>query len=141
MEQAGPVVEIKNVTKRFGDFVAVKDVSLSLDKGNFLTIVGPSGCGKTTLLRMIAGFADPSEGDIIINGQPVADVPPAKRNIGMVFQGLALFPHMTAAQNIGYPLRVRRFDRSAVADRVAEYLKLVKLDGYADRRPNELSGG
>ena len=141
MEQAQAVVEIKNVTKRFGDFVAVKQASLSLNKGQFLTIVGPSGCGKTTLLRMVAGFIDPSEGAIAIKGQPVADVPPAKRNIGMVFQRLALFPHLTAAQNIAYPLRMRRFDRAEIADRVAAYLRLVKLDDLGDRRPNELSGG
>ncbi|MCB1490741.1 MAG: ABC transporter ATP-binding protein [Rhodobiaceae bacterium] len=141
MTAADHMVEIRDVTKAFGDVVAVDAASLSLARGDFLTIVGPSGCGKTTLLRMIAGFETPTAGEIRIHGRPVADVPPHKRSIGMVFQRLALFPHMTAAQNVAYPLKMRRFDPAEIPDRVARYLDLVKLSGLGDRRPHELSGG
>lgn len=135
------MIEIKRVSKRFGEIEAVKSVALTVRRGEFLTIVGPSGCGKTTLLRMVAGFERPTEGEIEINGERVEDVPPYKRSIGMVFQRLALFPHMTAAQNVGYPLKMRRFDPSEIPDRVSEYLELVKLSGFEGRRPHELSGG
>ena len=135
------MVEIKNVSKTFGSVRAVYDASLSLARGAFLTVLGPSGCGKTTLLRIIAGFVAPTEGEVQINGKHVADIPPYKRSIGMVFQNLALFPHMTAAQNIAYPLKMRRFDRKEIPDRVSTYLRLVRLDGLGDRRPQELSGG
>ncbi|MEQ9812216.1 MAG: ABC transporter ATP-binding protein [Azospirillaceae bacterium] len=135
------MVEIRDVSKAFGDTLAVDRASFSLSKGEFLTIVGPSGCGKTTILRMIAGFLEPSGGEILIDGRPMANVPANERSIGMVFQRLALFPHMTAAQNIAYPLKMRRFDARAIPDRVNEYLKLVRLEGFGDRRPHELSGG
>ena len=135
------MVEICDVSKAFGDFLAVDGASLSLDKGEFLTILGPSGCGKTTLLRMIAGFSKPNAGHILINGGQVENVPPHRRSIGMVFQRLALFPHMTAAQNVAYPLKMRGFDPATIPDRVAEYLKLVRLEGYEKRRPHQLSGG
>lgn len=136
-----PLVEIDNVSKRFGATLAVNQASLSLAKGKFLTIVGPSGCGKTTLLRMIAGFETPTDGTIRINGSDIRSVPPHGRSIGMVFQRLALFPHMTAGENVAYPLKMRRFDPKTIPDRVREYLKLVKLEGFEDRRPHELSGG
>ncbi len=135
------MVAIEGVTKRFGTFEAVADAAFTLDRGEFLTIVGPSGCGKTTLLRMIAGFERPSAGKIRINGADVSAVPAHKRAIGMVFQRLALFPHMTAADNIAYPMRRRGFPKAAIAPRVAEMLDLVRLPGYGDRRPHELSGG
>ncbi|MCP4386017.1 MAG: ABC transporter ATP-binding protein [Hyphomicrobiales bacterium] len=135
------MVEITNVTKTFGDITAVDAATLSVDRGDFLTIVGPSGCGKTTLLRMVAGFETPSTGDIRIHGKQVADVPAYRRSIGMVFQKLALFPHMTAAQNVAYPLKMRRFDPKEIPGRVERYLDLVKLGGLGDRRPHELSGG
>ncbi len=135
------MVEICDVSKSFGDFRAVDDASLALPKGEFLTILGPSGCGKTTLLRMIAGFSKPDAGKILINGGEVENVPPHKRSIGMVFQRLALFPHMTAAQNVAYPLKMRGFDTKTIPDRVSEYLKLVRLQGYEERRPHQLSGG
>ncbi len=135
------IVEIRSVTKRFGDVTAVDAASLSLNKGDFLTILGPSGCGKTTLLRMIAGFMQPDSGEILIGGQPVKDLPPHKRSSGMVFQRLALFPHMTAAANIAYPLKMRRFDPKTIPDLVERSLKLVRLEGLGKRRPNELSGG
>lgn len=125
----------------FGQSVAVKDVSFELQNGRFLTILGPSGSGKTTLLRMIAGFLKPTRGEIFINGKAVSAVAPHKRSIGMVFQKLALFPHMTAAQNVAFPLKMRRHDATKIASRVSEFFKLVRLSGYEDRRINELSGG
>lgn len=126
---------------QFGDFRAVKNASFELDNGRFLTILGPSGSGKTTLLRMIAGFLTPTRGEIFINGQAVSAVAPNKRSVGMVFQKLALFPHMTAAENVAFPLKMRRFDARRIASRVTDYLNLVKLDGLEQRRINELSGG
>ncbi len=138
---APPMVEIQGVSKRFGDTVAVADASLTLERGAFLTIVGPSGCGKTTLLRMIAGFEHPSAGRIRIHGADVAALPAHKRAIGMVFQRLALFPHMSAADNIAYPLRRRGHAKAGIAARVEEMLALVRLDGLGERRPHELSGG
>ncbi|MEO3434075.1 ABC transporter ATP-binding protein [Inquilinus sp. CAU 1745] len=141
MTEQARMVEIRDVSKFFEDFAAVDHVNLSLSKGEFLTIVGPSGCGKTTLLRMIAGFSRPSTGEILINGGRVETVPPHRRSIGMVFQRLALFPHMTAAQNVAYPLKMRGFDPATIPERVSRYLKLVRLEGYGGRRPHELSGG
>ena len=136
-----PMVEIAGVSKRFGDVHAVRSATLEVEKGAFLTVVGPSGCGKTTLLRMIAGFAAPSAGEIRIHGDRVDRTPPYRRSIGMVFQKLALFPHMTAAQNVAYPLKMRRFEPSTIPDLVHQYLKLVRLEGFDSRRPHELSGG
>ncbi|MBX3582193.1 MAG: ABC transporter ATP-binding protein [Rhizobiaceae bacterium] len=120
---------------------AVRSASFDLASGRFLTILGPSGSGKTTLLRMIAGFLHPTSGEIFIGGQAVGAVPPHKRSIGMVFQRLALFPHMTAAQNIAFPLKMRRTDARLIPERVERYLDLVKLGGLGNRRPHELSGG
>jgi len=136
-----PMVAVEHVTKRFGDVVAVDRASFTLETGKFLTILGPSGSGKTTILRMIAGFIQPSEGEVYINGRPVSADPPYKRSIGMVFQRLALFPHMTAAENVAYPLRMRRFGGAETADRVARFLSIVRLEGLGDRRVHELSGG
>ena len=135
------VVEIKNVTKRFGGFVAVDDITFSLQKGHILSLLGPSGCGKTTTLRMIAGFEDPSEGDVLISGESMLGKRPYERNVGLLFQDYALFPHMSVEQNIAYGLKRRKFDRSAIGDRVSEMLGLVKLEGFANRRPSQLSGG
>ena len=140
--QAGKIaVSVKNVDMVFGTSHAVKNASFDLDEGRFLTILGPSGSGKTTLLRMIAGFQKPSSGEIVINGTPVSAAPPHKRSIGMVFQKLALFPHMTAAENVAFPLKMRRFDARTIPDRVQRYLDLVQLGPYADRRIHQLSGG
>ena len=122
-------VSVRRVSKVFGDFQAVCDASFDLPKGRFLTILGPSGSGKTTLLRMIAGFDAPTSGDIHINGEPVNSVPPHKRAIGMVFQRLALFPHMTAAENVAFPLKMRRHDARTIPARVERYLELVRLGG------------
>ncbi len=139
---ADPIaVSVKDVGMSFGNVHAVKHASFDLPKGRFLTILGPSGSGKTTLLRMIAGFDRPTSGEIFINGQPVSAVPPHQRAIGMVFQKLALFPHMTAAENVAFPLKMRRHDARTIPEKVERYLDLVRLGGYGDRRINELSGG
>ncbi|MBD0415552.1 ABC transporter ATP-binding protein [Oryzicola mucosus] len=138
---AAAAVSVKRVSKVFGDVHAVREASFDLPKGRFLTILGPSGSGKTTLLRMIAGFDAPTEGDIYIGGQPVKAVPPHKRAIGMVFQKLALFPHMTAAENVAFPLKMRRHDARTIPEKVERYLELVRLGGYGKRRIDELSGG
>ncbi|HWT30313.1 MAG TPA: ABC transporter ATP-binding protein [Propylenella sp.] len=134
-------VSVRHVTKSFGGAAAVEDASFDLRAGSFLTILGPSGSGKTTLLRMIAGFLAPDVGEIVIGGVPVGAMPPHKRSIGMVFQRLALFPHMSAAENVAFPLKMRRFDARTIPDRVRRYLGLVRLDGLGERRVHELSGG
>ena len=138
---SGVAVSVRNVDMTFNGVHAVKDASFDLEDGRFLTILGPSGSGKTTLLRMIAGFQSPSAGEIFINGKPVSSTPPHRRSIGMVFQKLALFPHMTAAENVAFPLKMRRFDATTIPERVQRYLELVHLGGYADRRIHQLSGG
>ncbi|MFB2552800.1 ABC transporter ATP-binding protein [Ensifer soli] len=134
-------VSVRDVGMRFGKVHAVRNASFDLPQGKFLTILGPSGSGKTTLLRMIAGFDAPTSGEIFIGGQPVNAVPPHRRAIGMVFQKLALFPHMTAAENVAFPLKMRRSDARRIPDTVERYLDLVRLGGYGGRRIHELSGG
>lgn len=135
------VVKLNNVTKKFGNFVAVDNASFDLEKGRILSLLGPSGCGKTTTLRMIAGFENPSEGDILINGQSMLGKRPYERNVGLLFQDYALFPHMSVEQNIGYGLKRRNYQRSRISNRVAEMLELVKLTGFENRKPLQLSGG
>ena len=134
-------VEIAEVTKRFGDVVAVDQMSLRIGRGQFYSLLGPSGCGKTTTLRMIAGFEQPTAGEIFLDGQPVAGIPPYRRNVNTVFQHYALFPHMTVAQNVGYGLRQKGIKRDEEKQRVAEALQLVRLANYGSRRTWELSGG
>ncbi|MDQ6603697.1 MAG: ABC transporter ATP-binding protein [Chloroflexota bacterium] len=140
-------VTLTGVTKRYGDAVAVRGVDLAVADGEFVTLLGPSGCGKTTTLHMVAGLIPPTSGVIAIGGRVVADavrgrfVPPNKRNLGMVFQSYALWPHMTLAANIGYPLKLRRVPPQQRAARVHDLLSLVALDGLAERYPHELSGG
>ena len=135
------LLEIRNVTRRFADFTAVDDVSLSVKAGEFFTLLGPSGCGKTTLLRMIAGFDLPDEGAIVLDGVDLKDTPPEKRPIHTVFQSYALFPHMTVAQNIAFPLRMAGKSESEVASGVKAAIEQVKLTGKGDSYPHELSGG
>lgn len=132
---------LRGLVKRYGAVQAVAGVDLEIRRGEFLTLLGPSGSGKTTLLMMIAGFQDASEGDILLDGQPITGTPAEKRNFGMVFQGYALFPHMTVADNIGYSLSVRGRPKAEIAGRVAEMLELVQLTGKEGRLPSELSGG
>ena len=130
MNKSIPAVSAKGLEMQFGNFRAVKDAGFELQHGRFLTILGPSGSGKTTLLRMIAGFLTPTKGEIYINGEGVNAVAPNKRSIGVVFQKLALFPHMTASENVAFPLKMRRFDAKTIPDRVSDCLKLVRLDGF-----------
>ncbi|VDC20270.1 ABC transporter ATP-binding protein [Pseudogemmobacter humi] len=137
-----PAVVVQGVDMDFGTgAMAVKGASFALEPGRFLTILGPSGSGKTTLLRMIAGFQAPTRGEILIGGRPADAVAPHRRSIGMVFQKLALFPHMTVNANVAFPLKMRRHDPRTIPARVARYLDLVRLGGYGNRRIHELSGG
>jgi spermidine/putrescine transport system ATP-binding protein len=138
---APPDVEILDVTKRFGEVTAVDRMTLRIAHGEFYSLLGPSGCGKTTTLRMIAGFEQPTDGEILLDGKPIAGVPPFKRNVNTVFQHYALFPHMDVAQNVGYGLRQRHASRDEEKRRVAEALALVRLTGYERRRTWEMSGG
>lgn len=135
------VVNLRGVTKEFGDVVAVDDANLEIKRGELITLLGPSGCGKTTTLRMIAGFESPSEGAIEINGTDVSNVPPYERDIGMVFQYFALFPHMTVADNIAFGLKMNGFTDDEINDRVTEALEMVALPDVGDRYPQNLSGG
>ncbi len=132
---------LNNVTKRFGEFAAVDDVSLSVPNGSFVCLLGPSGCGKTTLLRMIAGLEEPSSGRILIDGQDITGVPTHRRDFGMVFQSLALFPHLNVADNIAYPLRIRGVPQAERAARVEELLAMIHLPGFGGRPVARLSGG
>jgi iron(III) transport system ATP-binding protein len=134
-------VTLDKVTKRFGRVIAVDRVSLDIAEGEFFFLLGPSGCGKTTLLRMIAGFYDPEGGRILFGGRDVTDVPPNKRNTGMVFQNYALWPHMTVRKNVEYGLSMRGVTRSEMDTRVNRTLDMVQMSPYADRSPNQLSGG
>ena len=134
-------VEIVDVTKRFGDVIAVDRMRLAVARGSFYSFLGPSGCGKTTTLRMIAGFEQPTEGEIYLAGEPVAGVPPYRRNVNTVFQHYALFPHMDVAKNVGYGLRQKGITKADETRRVGEALELVRLNGYERRRTWELSGG
>jgi spermidine/putrescine transport system ATP-binding protein len=139
-EATGSVV-IDRVTKYYGDQTAVDDLSLTIQPGEFLSLLGPSGCGKTTTLRMIAGFERPDEGDIRISGASVLGAPPYKRNVNTVFQAYALFPHMTVAQNVAYGLQQRRTPKAEIRDRVSAALDMVQMRRFADRKPTQLSGG
>jgi spermidine/putrescine transport system ATP-binding protein len=140
-DSATPDVEMVDVTKRFGAVTAVDRMRLSISRGEFYSLLGPSGCGKTTTLRMIAGFEQPTEGEILLAGQPVAGVPPYRRNVNTVFQHYALFPHMDVARNVGYGLRQRKVSKDEEARRVVEALALVRLADYGKRRTWEMSGG
>jgi putative spermidine/putrescine transport system ATP-binding protein/spermidine/putrescine transport system ATP-binding protein len=134
-------VALDGVTKRFGKTTALDDVSLMVRRGELMTLLGPSGCGKTTLLNLVAGFLTPDSGEIAIAGRRMTDVPAYRREIGIMFQNYALFPHMSVAANVGYGLRMRRIAKAEIARRVGEALALVKLAGLEDRKPRQLSGG
>ena len=134
-------VVLKNLMKQYDSTVVVREMSLEIGDGEFLALLGPSGCGKTTTLRMIAGFVEASAGRILFGDEDVTDLPPNKRNTGMVFQGFALFPHMTVSQNVAYGLEMRRIARPEIKTRVAKVLELVQLGRFSDRFPRQLSGG
>ncbi len=134
-------LEIRNVTRRFGNFVAVDDVSLSIEAGEFFTLLGPSGCGKTTILRMIAGFDLPDVGQILLDGKDLVATPAEKRPVHTVFQSYALFPHMTVAQNVAFPLRMARRPPAEIERMMREALEQVHLTDKAEAYPHELSGG
>jgi iron(III) transport system ATP-binding protein len=134
-------VKLKEISKRFGSLKAIDQVSLSIEGGEFFTLLGPSGCGKTTLLRVIAGFAMPDAGDVYFGDQKINHIPPHKRETGMVFQNYALFPQLSVFDNVAYGLRARRMAKEEIRTRVAEMLKSVQLESLARRYPNQLSGG
>jgi len=134
-------VTFENVTKRFGDFTAVKSMNLTVNDGEFFTLLGPSGCGKTTALRMVAGFYKPDSGVICFDNERMNDIPPFKRNTGMVFQTYALWPHMNVSSNVAYGLTLRKLPKDEIRKRVDKSLRLVGLEGFERRLPSELSGG
>jgi len=134
-------LRLAGLEKRYGATVAVAGIDLDVADGEFVTLLGPSGCGKTTTLGLVAGFFPPSAGEIYLKGKPVADLPSFRRDIGVVFQDYALFPHMSAADNVGFGLRMRNVPQAEIAKRVADALELVQLRGLGDRRPLQLSGG
>ncbi len=135
------VIELVEVEKRFGDFVAVKGVDIAIERGEFFSLLGPSGCGKTTSLRMIAGFEQPTSGEIRLEGEDVSKTPPYRRNVNTVFQHYALFPHMTIFDNVAFGPRSAKLDKKETAKRVGEMLEIVRLADFADRKPSQLSGG
>ena len=138
---AVPFIRFENVTKRFGDFVAVKNLTLDIDEKEFFSLLGPSGCGKTTLMRMLAGFEEPTEGRILLQGKDISGVPPYKRPTNMMFQSYALFPHMSVAKNVAFGLEQDKLPKADIDARVDEMLTLVKLKEFAKRKPSQLSGG
>jgi putrescine transport system ATP-binding protein len=138
---AVPFIRFENITKRFGDFVAINNLSLDIYEKEFFSLLGPSGCGKTTLMRMLAGFEEPTEGRILLQGKDISGVPPYKRPTNMMFQSYALFPHMTVEKNIAFGLEQDNLPRGEIDARVQEMLRLVKLEQFAKRKPSQLSGG
>ncbi|UOA33504.1 Spermidine/putrescine import ATP-binding protein PotA [Sulfitobacter sp. DSM 110093] len=136
-----PLIRFKNVTKKFGEFVAIDDLSLDIYAQEFFALLGPSGCGKTTMMRMLAGFENPTSGRIELAGQDIAPVPPNKRAVNMMFQSYALFPHLSIWDNIAFGLRRDKMSKDAIEARVAEMLKLTRLEKFARRKPHQISGG
>jgi putrescine transport system ATP-binding protein len=134
-------VELEQVSKRFGEFLAVKNVSLQIERGEIFCLLGGSGCGKTTLLRLLAGFEIPSTGRLLIDGQDLAQIPPYQRPVNMMFQSYALFPHMTVQQNVAFGLEQQRLGKAEIRRRVGEILEIVKMGAYPARKPHQLSGG
>ena len=141
MAQADNIISISGVTKRFGPVSAVDNISFDIHRGEFFSLLGSSGCGKTTLLRMLAGFEQPTEGEIFIDAEPMAGVPANHRPTNMVFQSYAIFPHLNVRENIGYGLRNAEISKDEAGKRVSDALELVKLSGYGERTAHQLSGG
>ncbi len=138
---AKPLIEFKNVTKKFGEFTAIDDLSLNIYEQEFFALLGPSGCGKTTMMRMLAGFEAPTDGTINLDGQDIAPVPPNKRAVNMMFQSYALFPHLSIEENIAFGLKRENMPKGDIADRVTEMLRLTRLEQFAHRKPHQISGG
>ena len=134
-------LELENLSKRYGTFYAARGVTLDVAEGEFVVLLGPSGCGKTTTLRMIAGFVEPTDGTVRIGGRDVTELPPWKRNTGLVFQNYALFPHLTVAENVAFGLEMRKVSKADIAAKVEDALRLVRLDHLVARLPRQLSGG
>lgn len=142
LDQSQALVQFDSVQKSYdGETLVVKNLNLDVERGEFLTMLGPSGSGKTTCLMMLAGFEPATHGEIFLDGEPINNVPPHKRGIGMVFQNYALFPHMTVAENLAFPLQVRKIPRSEIEERVKRALDMVQLTEFGGRRPGQLSGG
>lgn len=139
--QTKPIIELRSLTKSYGDKTIIDGLNLTINNGEFLTILGPSGCGKTTVLRLIAGLEDPNGGKIILDGQDITDVPAERRFVNTVFQSYALFPHMTIFENVAFGLRMQKVPNAEIKPRVMEALRMVRLEEMADRKPNQLSGG
>jgi len=138
---AEAMIRLERISKRFGEALAVDDVSIEIARGEFFSMLGPSGCGKTTTLRMIAGFEEPTTGRVLLDGEDVTLTSPRQRNVNMVFQDYALFPHMSVAENVGFGLKLKRVARPEMRERIEEILAVVRLEGLGERRPAELSGG
>ena len=136
-----PMVEFKGIMKRFGSVTAVEKMDFAIEEGSLVTLLGPSGCGKTTLLRMVAGLEEPTEGDILIKGKRINDTPIHKRNLGMIFQNYALFPHKTIFDNVAFGLKYRDVSREEIREKVSRALEMVRLPGVEQRMPSQLSGG
>ncbi|KMK65829.1 ABC transporter ATP-binding protein [Puniceibacterium sp. IMCC21224] len=136
-----PLIQFKGVTKRFGDFTAINDLSLDIFEKEFFALLGPSGCGKTTMMRMLAGFENPTSGTILLAGQDIAPIPPNKRAVNMMFQSYALFPHLSIWDNIAFGLRRGNASKDEISERVEEMLRLTRLSKFAKRKPHQISGG
>ena len=137
----GVSIQVNNVTKAYGSNIVIHGLSVDIRPGEFFTLLGPSGCGKTTLLRMIIGFNSIEGGEILVDGKVINNIPTNRRNMGMVFQNYAVFPHMSVRDNVAYGLKTRRIPKTERYRQVDEILKMVKIDQYADRMPAQLSGG
>lgn len=140
-KDAVPIVEFNNVSKKFGEFTAVSDLSLKVYSGEFFALLGPSGCGKSTLLRMLAGFESPTNGEILLDGADISNTPPNKRPVNMMFQSYALFPHLNVEQNIAFGLKRSGLEKGEILERTNEMLRLVKMEQFARRKPHQMSGG
>ena len=141
MQTNDSTVRLQNISKKFGSVVAVEDFDIFIEPGQFVTLLGPSGCGKSTTLRILGGFIEPTEGEVFLGDDKVTKIPPNRRNVNMVFQDYALFPHMTVSENIAFGLEMKGQNKAQIKKRIDELLEFMQLDGFGDRKPDELSGG